>query len=419
MRNGEGKFSTPESRWAGVGPYYAMFPSAFADAVIKRYSKRGYAVIDPFAGRGTTLYSAAVAGRQALGIEVNPVGWVYTRTKLDPAGKNQVEKRLIQIQKLAYRYSAASARLPEFFRHCFSPEVRRFLLCARAQLNWRQSKIDRTLMAFLLIHLHGKRSDSLSNQMRQTKAMAPKYAVKWWKARSLDPPKIHPVEFIRAKLRWRYAKGIPKAKATNVYLGDSESVLARLKGKLTKHGLRRPSLLLTSPPYFGITNYHYDQWLRLWLLGGPPSDRRSLNPYSGKHRGKFANRENYQRLLITVFQRASKLLKTDAIVYVRTDRREPTLGVTKLALKAAFPKHRLQSVDQPIEGKTQTRLFGNGDPRTGEVDLVLAPAQTRTLRRHTRHGRNRRSQDTRRDGRVLLNHMLGATQSRSIAQEIP
>ncbi len=381
MRNGLGKFSTAASRWAGVGPYYAMFPSSFSNAVITKYSKKGDAVLDPFAGRGTALYSAAAAGRQALGIEVNPVGWVYTRTKLSPASKNEVEQRLIQIHSLSHRYSAASARLPTFFHHCFSSEVRRFLLCARAQLSWRQSNVDRTLMAFLLVHLHGKRSDSLSNQMRQTKAMAPKYAVNWWKTRKLKPPRIQPLEFFKKKLRWRYAKGIPRSRITKAYLGDSESVLASLKGNLTRRGLHRPSLLLTSPPYFGITNYHYDQWLRLWLLGGPPTDNRRPSPYHGKNRGKFANREAYQHLLTTVFQRASKLLKPDSVVYVRTDRREPTLAITKLALKAAFPKHRLQRLNRPIMGKTQTRLFGNGDPRKGEVDLVLAPQKPIRLNR--------------------------------------
>jgi len=253
-------------------------------------------------------------------------------------------------------------------------------------------------MAFILIHLHGKRSDSLSNQMRQTKAMAPKYAIKWWTERRLKPPNVQPVDFLKKKFRWRYAMGIPKSKKSKAYLGDSTSVLARLKGKLTTHGLRRPSLLLTSPPYFGITNYHYDQWLRLWLLGGPPTDRRKLNPYSGKNRGKFANRGAYSRLLTTVFQRASKLLKPDCFVYVRTDRREPTLAITKVAVTAAFPRHRIQRVNRPIEGETQTRLFGNGDPRTGEVDLVLAPAQGPRLigRMRRRRYMRSRSRDDRR-----------------------
>jgi hypothetical protein len=223
------------------------------------------------------------------------------------------------------------------------------------------------------VHLHGKITDSLSNQMRQTKAMAPKYAIAWWRERGLRPPEIDPVAFMRKKFDWRYAKGTPRTTSSRIYLGDSVGVLRNLKGGLSRLGLQRPSLLLTSPPYFGITNYHYDQWLRLWLLGGPPTDRRSHSRYSGKHRGKFENQEIYHRLLATVFDRASLLIRADGIVYVRTDSREPTLTITTQVLRVAFPAHQLQRINRPIQGKTQTRLFGNADPRLGEVDLLMTP----------------------------------------------
>lgn len=373
MNSANRKFGTAENRWAGIGPYYAMFPSAFCDAVIEKYCEKGDTVFDPFAGRGTALYSAATAGRHALGIELNPVGWIYGRTKLSPADKDDVDRRMVQVQAAAHRFSKAAAAMPPFFRHCFTAQVRRFLLCARELLNWRQNPTDRTLMAFLLVHLHGKSTDSLSNQMRQTKAMAPRYAVKWWRERGSKPPQIDPIEFLRKKLDWRYAKGMPKTTRSRIYLGDSVDVLRDLNGHVGIHGVQRPSLLLTSPPYFGITNYHYDQWLRLWLLGGSPNDRRTGNPYRGKHRGKFSDPEIYRRLLGTVFERASRLVKPDCIVYVRTDRREPTLTLTKDALRSAFPNHIIKRINQPIRGKTQTRLFGNGDPRLGEVDLVLHP----------------------------------------------
>ena len=373
MSRSGGKYSTAAKRWAGIGPYYAMFPSAFCDAVIEKYSLKGDTILDPFAGRGTALYSAATAGRHALGIEVNPVGWIYSRTKLLPAEKDQVDGRIVQLQSAAHRYAREARELPAFFRHCFASEVRQFLLCARHLLNWRQNHVDRTLMAFLLVHLHGKVSDSFSNQMRQPKAMSPNYAMAWWKKKDSKPPQIDPLEFLRKKLKWRYAKGRPRTTTSKVYLGDSVGILSELTGNLAKRALHQPSLLLTSPPYFGITNYHYDQWLRLWLLGGPPTDRRTYNQYNGKHRGKFANLETYSQLLATVFERASHLMRADAIVYVRTDRREPTLKITKKALKKAFPKHHLTRTNRPIEGKTQTRLFGNEDPRLGEVDLVLIP----------------------------------------------
>ena len=371
MSDLKGKFETAERRWAGMGPYYAMFPAAFCDSVVERYTRPGDTVLDPFAGRGTAIFSAAVADRHGIGVELNPVGWVYSRTKLKPEDRDQVEKRIRSARDASPRYRAAAREMPLFFRLCFSTEVREFLLCAREILNWRRNDVDRTAMAFILIHLHGKVSDSLSNQMRQTKAMAPRYAVRWWKERGLKPPKLDPLEFFMKKLDWRYSKGAPRCQTSKVYLGDSTLVLPALRGDLSRRKLRRASLLLTSPPYFGITNYHYDQWIRLWLLGGPPTDRRVGTRYSGRHRDKFAHAEVYRRLLERVFKSAALLMKKDACIYVRTDWREPTLSITKATLKIAFPDYEIRRVNRPLVGETQTRLFGHYDPRFGEVDLVL------------------------------------------------
>jgi hypothetical protein len=171
-----GKYSTAKARWSGVGPYFAMFPSAFADRVVKAYSSAGDTVLDPFAGRGTALFSAAVAGRGAIGVEINPVGWIYCKTKLNPAAEESVIQRIAEVDGCAASYREHAKGLPLFFRRCFSSSVLSFLVCARSVLDWRENDVDRTVMAFLLIHLHGKSTDSLSNQMRQTKAMSPRYA---------------------------------------------------------------------------------------------------------------------------------------------------------------------------------------------------------------------------------------------------
>lgn len=366
------KFGTAASRWAGVGPYYAMFPTAFCDSVISKYSAPGDIVLDPFAGRGSAVFSAATNERTGIGVELNPVGWIYSRTKLRPSNREEVENRIRCVRTYSWRHRAEAASLPVFFRHCFSREVREFLVCARRTLNWRSNDIDRTVMALLLVHLHGKATDSLSNQMRQTKSMSPRYAVEWWKARNYEPPEIDIVEFFKRKCDWRYSKGVPQFKGSKVFLGDSTQVLPRLaKGKL--QGKRRASLLLTSPPYLGITNYHYDQWLRLWLLGGPPTDRRIGTQFSGKHRGKFVNERVYRKMMQSVFTSAASLLNKDAVVYVRTDWREPTLRITKMALSASFPNHKMKMAYRPNVGKTQTGLFGHFAPRSGEVDLVLQP----------------------------------------------
>ena len=263
---------TAAARWAGVGPYYAMFPVEFADRVVRHYTDPGDLVLDPFAGRGTAVFSAAVNDRASVGIELNPVGWVYARTKLSPAGKSDVATRVAEIGARMGRFKQGADALPEFFRACFSRKTRQFLLAARKHLAWRRSQVDRTLMALLLVYLHGKRNDALSNQMRQTKSMSPDYALAWWRERELRPPQRDPVEFVTKRLNWRYAKGRPEIQRdARMLLGDSEKLLPQLRRRVLDGEVARASLLFTSPPYFGITNYHYDQWLRLWLLGGAPS----------------------------------------------------------------------------------------------------------------------------------------------------
>jgi hypothetical protein len=44
---------------------------------------------------------------------------------------------------------------------------------------------------------------------------------------------------------------------------------ARRAGVMLSAYKERVKLVVTSPPYLDITDYHEDQWLRLWFLGGP------------------------------------------------------------------------------------------------------------------------------------------------------
>lgn len=360
------------SRWAGVGPYYAMFPVAFADDVVRTYTRPGEVVLDPFAGRGTAVFSAATQARAAIGIEINPVGYVYAKAKLNAAAQDEVQLRLDELGNLATQFKDEAWRLPRFFHCCFSRRVRRFLVAARANLDWRRDKVDRTVMALLLVYLHGKTGAALSNQMRQTKSMSPQYAVRWWDEHELEPPDVDPVAFVKARLPWRYAKGTPEASTGRMYLGNSIQKLARLRQYVAEGRLAKANLLFTSPPYHAITNYHYDQWLRLWLLGGPPNALRNGNGRGGK----FEAREGYRKLLERVFMQAVQLLEEDATIYVRTDSREFTYRTTFAVLSAVFPDKRVSEVRQPMLRPSQTRLFGGGRrlaETNGEMDLILKP----------------------------------------------
>lgn len=355
------------NRWAGIGPYYAMFPLEFAFQVVHQYSMPGQSVLDPFAGRGSSIYAAATQNRFGIGVEINPVGWVYSKAKLDAATYGWVKNRLDRLRDTAPQYAQEAASMPEYFQYCFCPEVLAFLLAARATLKWKRSRPDATLMALLLVYLHGKRGQALSNQMRQAKSMSPDYSVEWWKEHFLEPPTIDPYQFMLQRIEWRYEKGRPSITGSQVLLGDSVEIMTKIADQV-REGTREPfSLLFTSPPYCGVTNYYYDQWLRLWLMGG--TDRpKSLGE---KHKRKFESKETYRDLLDTVFSTASEMMAEDATIYVRTDAREFTKTATVEVLREHFPDKQERIIARPFQSETQTELFGDKTGKPGEMDIVL------------------------------------------------
>lgn len=364
------RLASKEGRWMRLGPWFAMFPVEFACNSIHELCAPGGAVLDPFCGRGTAIYCAAVLGRRGYGVEIDAIAWIYATTKLAPAPLAEVLWRLESLSARAMDHSADPPN--EFFRWAFHPDVFRFLDVARAELNWRASPVDRTVMALILVNLHGKSGDGLSNQMRQTKSMAPDYAVRWWRERRMRPMPLDHVTYLKKRISWRYRYGAPSLGAVATVLhGDSTSCLSAAAA-------RGPyDLLLTSPPYLGVVNYNYDQWLRRWMVGGPPHPTRSAGPWQGR----FESRSQYTELLTTVFLECRPLLSPAALLCVRTDARDYTLRTTTRILREIFPDKAVEMRAQPISGKTQTALFGDRSSKPGEVDLIFRPRRTRLRQR--------------------------------------
>lgn len=365
-------FGSANGRWARFGPYYAMFPFDFATNVIQEFSKKGDWIIDPFAGRSTSIFAAAAQGRFGLGIEIFPVGWLFGRVKISPSPLINVEKRLDEILGNSNSLQIEADALPEFFHFCFSKDVRCFLLAARNSLDWQDDLVDMTLMAFILVYLHGKIGEGLSNQLRQTKAMAPDYSIMWWKKNNyFDPPKINVGDFLKQRLRWRYLHGIPDVTNSEVILGDSTKILPGVVADVNEKRREKFSLLFTSPPYNKVTNYFKDQWLRLWMLGGPDHPQGNRDDYEGR----FFSEKKYYDLLDNVFKNCRYLLQDNGAIYIRTDARRYTFETTLSILKKNFSGWKEQVIPAPVTGHTQTDLFNKSvkeaGEKVGEMDILM------------------------------------------------
>jgi hypothetical protein len=224
-------------------------------------------------------------------------------------------------------------------------------------------------MAFVILYLHGRISaggipQALSNQMRQTKAMWPQYSVRWWKENGFEkPPVIDPVSFLKDRITWRYKYRAPALVESVVRFGDARAVLPQLPSRID--GTFK--LLLTSPPYCSVTSYYMDQWLRLWMLGEGPVPTR----VGAGWKGRFEHRDDYRKLLESVFAKSARLMAADAVIYVRSDAREFTREATICALENAFPGKKRTIRQRPFKKRTQTALFGDSAKKPGEIDIIL------------------------------------------------
>src|SRR5258708_16819171 len=108
------------NRLHAICPYFAMFPEQFVQANVRKHSRKGDWVFDPFSGRGTTILQALLMGRKAAGMDINPVAYCISGAKANLPTPGRTLRR---ISELETRYAEANQPglerkrrlLPEFF----------------------------------------------------------------------------------------------------------------------------------------------------------------------------------------------------------------------------------------------------------------------------------------------------------------
>jgi len=278
---------SPETmvRLNAVCPYYTMFPLEFP---LKRltWAREGEWVLDPFCGRGTTMFAARLRGLACAGIDSNPVAAAITAAKLT----DTTPERIIELARTVLGGARDPADVPEgaFWRMCFYPETLRDM-CVFREHFLRSCGTDEevALRALMLGILHGPKHKTaptyFSNQMPRTYATKPDAAIRFWKKHRLaKPPTVDVFDAISRRAHHTFAS-LPPAVKGEVHLGD-----ARRAHRLLWPG-RRFSWVITSPPYFGMRTHRPDQWLRNWFLGGEARVDYAQEGQLAHHADKFAD----------------------------------------------------------------------------------------------------------------------------------
>lgn len=84
----------------GLHKYPAKFFPELPRWLIKRYSKEGDTILDPFSGSGTTNIEALLTRKHSIGIDVDPFSRYLSKVKITPLA----EKELQSVQKYLLRF---------------------------------------------------------------------------------------------------------------------------------------------------------------------------------------------------------------------------------------------------------------------------------------------------------------------------
>lgn len=343
------------NRLHSLCPYFAMFPEEFVREHVGAHTKPGEHILDPFSGRGTTILESLLLGRNAVAVDVNPVAYCISKAKAELPSLKRVQTRL---DKLKAEWVGANRvpllqlrdQMDAFFHRAFFHSTLLELLFLRQELKWKSDSVDRFIAALVLGSLHGERDKSpsyFSNQMPRTISTKPNYSLRYWRKHKLWPHKRDVFSILRGRAEYRLSDVRP-ALDGRVEMVDARRVseaFPDLKGKI--------KLAITSPPYFNVTNYEEDQWLRLWFLGYAPKPTYRTISRDDRHE----NKKQYWEFLEDVWRGVAPLMAEDGVFVCRIgakdiDRARLTRGINS-SVGAVFPDAEM--INPPTVSKIKNR----------------------------------------------------------------
>jgi hypothetical protein len=348
-----------------ICPYFTMFPLEFPLGILKRHAKDGEVVLDPFAGRGTTLYASRLQGLHAFGIDSNPVAVTISEAKL----ANTTPSRIVTVAREILDEVRDPTDIPtgDFWNLAFHKNVLSTLCRLREglMLNSR-SDTRKALRAIVLGALHGPRAKQqqsyFSNQCPRTYAPKPRYAVNFWRQQNMIPPDVDVLSIITQRAH-RYFGGENTKANGCVIKGDSREKTSFIILE------KKVSWVLTSPPYYGMRTYIPDQWLRYWFIGGP-----SEVDYSNKGQLSHASQEEFATGLRTVWKNCANRAMPNCRLVIRfgaiNNRKIDALELAKESIKGSHWRIlTLRKAGTASVGKRQAEHFVSTGAAIEEYDI--------------------------------------------------
>ncbi|HEX5467724.1 MAG TPA: DNA methyltransferase [Gaiellaceae bacterium] len=303
-------------------PYLGKFVPQLAEVFLRRYAAPGRLVWDPFAGSGTTLVEANAFGARAAGCDVSAFNCLLMRAKTDVYDS---EALLADVVRLSDREAPKRhARAGKYLRNWFAPR-------SLAELAAFRERIDGTAYPELwqVVLSRSARSARLARHDDLDFPAEPVTGEYFcYKHRRVCRPVGEAEKFLRRYVRDAVQRVQEFADARSA---EPVSVIHGDARRLDPPG--PVDLVLTSPPYPGLIDYHEQHAYAYELLG---LERRDDDEIGRGVKG-------YCEDIAAVLVRARRALRRGGkIVVVVNDRRglyEGILASAGLRLEDRLLRH--------------------------------------------------------------------------------
>ncbi|MCC2669584.1 MAG: methylase domain protein [Armatimonadetes bacterium] len=250
--------------------YRACFKPQLPRFFIERLTAPGDVVYDPFMGRGTTPFEAALLGRIPYGCDVNPLSRMLTGPRLEPPTPAEVAARLNEID-----FSGA-AEAPEALLVFYHPDTLRQIVALRAYLLERAASggldaVDRWIRLVAINRLTGHSAGFFSvYTLPPNQAVSPDRQRLINEKRNQVPPVRDVAKLIVTKTRSLLKDCDEPTRARLRAAAPESRFVTRASDHTPELETGSVSLVVTSPPFLDVVDYAGDNWLRCWFAGIDP-----------------------------------------------------------------------------------------------------------------------------------------------------
>lgn len=311
----------------GFHAYPARAHPVTARRLVEGFTEKGATVLDPFCGSGTILVEAMLAGRAAIGTDLNPIAVMLARSKTYPRTKEKTAALVAAAKGVsdfaeARRKAKAGAtkRLPAEDVALFAPHVLLELDSLRAGIAKAPPETRPELslvLSAILVKVSQKRGDT--SEETAPKRLAAGFASRLFVQKAEDFAKRHD------ELAELLPSPPPKARVFE----DDATRLAKVKD-------RTIDAVITSPPYVATYDYVAHHALRMRWLGLDPRVFASKEMGSRRTYGKLSvedARAAWTAELEKLFRSLARVTKTGAPVVLLIA--DSALGTPPKPLRAA------------------------------------------------------------------------------------